>query len=98
MEQAKPAAADENVVYIGAKPPMSYVLAVVTQFSNGAKEVRIKARGNAISRAVQVAEIVRDRFLPGLKPAEVGISSEELESARGGTSRVPSIQITLVKV
>jgi len=26
---------DENVIYIGHKPPMSYVLAVVTQFNIG---------------------------------------------------------------
>ena len=44
---------DENVIYVGNKPPMSYVLAVVTQFNGGSDEVVIKARGRAISRAVQ---------------------------------------------
>ncbi len=41
---------------------MNYVLAVLTQFNSGATEVSIKARGRAISRAVDVAEIVRKRF------------------------------------
>jgi len=37
---------DENVIYVGKKPPMSYVLAVVTQFNtSGSDEVVIKARG-----------------------------------------------------
>ena len=47
---------DENVIYVGNKPPMSYVLAVVTQFNtSGSDEVIIKARGRAISRAVDAA-------------------------------------------
>jgi len=48
---------EENVVYIGNKPVMNYVLAVVTQMNSGVPEVMLKARGRAISRAVDVAEI-----------------------------------------
>jgi len=58
---------DDNIIYVGNKPVMNYVLAVVTQFNNGADEVLIKARGRAISRAVDVAEISRNRSLQ--KPA-----------------------------
>ena len=38
----------DNTVFVGNKPVMNYVLAVVTQFNNGANEVAIKARGKAI--------------------------------------------------
>lgn len=55
--------AEENIVYIGNKPVMNYVLAVVTQMNSGVTEVILKARGRAISRAVDVAEIVRNRFI-----------------------------------
>jgi len=48
-------------VLIGRKPVMNYVLACITLFHSGAKEVNIKARGRAISRAVDVAEIHWDR-------------------------------------
>ncbi|MBU4340189.1 MAG: DNA-binding protein Alba, partial [Euryarchaeota archaeon] len=54
---------DNNVVYVGNKPVMNYVLAVVKEFNNGANEVIIKARGKAISRAVDAAEVSRNRFL-----------------------------------
>lgn len=50
---------EENVIFIGSKPVMNYVLAVVTQFNGGADHVSLKARGKAISRAVDTAEIVR---------------------------------------
>ena len=58
MQQPK-----ENTVFVGNKPVMNYVLAVVTQFNNGAEPVAIKARGKAISRAVDTAEIALNRFL-----------------------------------
>ncbi|MGZ7070718.1 MAG: DNA-binding protein Alba, partial [Methanobacterium sp.] len=54
---------EDNIVYIGTKPVMNYVLAVVTQMNGGTSEVVLKARGKAISRAVDVAEIVRNRFI-----------------------------------
>ncbi len=33
-ETAKERRTDENVIYVGNKPPMSYVLAVITQFQS----------------------------------------------------------------
>src|SRR5580700_6529168 len=87
----------ENIVYIGRKPTMNYVLAVVTQFNSGMSEVTIKARGNSISRAVDVKEIVVNRFLPALKEKSIRTSSEELTNEDGTRSKVSAIQITLVK-
>ena len=71
---------DANVIYIGKKSVMGYVLAVVTQFNGGTPDVYIKARGKAISRAVDVAEIVRNRFLPGVKVDNILISRRERPS------------------
>ncbi len=87
----------ENVVYVGKKPAMNYVLAVVTQFNNGAKSVTLKARGNTISRAVDVAEIARNRFLPDANLKNISISSEELMNEDGSKSKVSAIQIVLEK-
>jgi DNA-binding protein len=88
--------ADENTIYIGKKGIMSYVLAVVTQFNSGAPEVSVKARGKIISRAVDVAEIVRHRFMPDVKIKGINISTEELTSEDGSMSKVSAIDITLV--
>jgi DNA-binding protein len=68
-----------NAVFIGVKPVMSYLLAVITQMNMGSGEVTLKARGKAISRAVDVAEVVRNRFLQSLKVKSVGIGTEELQ-------------------
>jgi DNA-binding protein len=85
----------ENIVLIGKKPPMNYVLAVVTQFNNGAKNVKIRARGNAISRAVDVAEISRHRFVTDARVGTIAIGSEEISNEDGTRSKVSSIEITL---
>jgi DNA-binding protein len=88
---------DENVIYVGNKPPMSYVLAVVTQFNTGGSdEVIIKARGRAISRAVDTAEIVRNRFVTDAKLKDIKIDTESITNEEEGrTSNVSSIEITL---
>src|SRR4030042_1972998 len=75
---------DENVIYVGHKPPMSYVLAVVTQFQGiGSDEVIIKARGRAISTAVDTAEIVRNRFITDAKLKEIKIGTESITNEEG---------------
>ena len=88
--------AEDDVVFVGNKPVMSYVLAVVTQFNGGAKDVRIMARGRAISKAVDVAEVSRSRFLQDLKVLGIKISTETLNTDRGETN-VSAIEITLGK-
>jgi DNA-binding protein len=84
-------------VFIGKKPTMNYVLAVVTQFNSGTNDVTIKARGRAISRAVDVAEIVRRRFIPGVSYKDIKISTDEIPTDGGGTANVSSIEIYLTK-
>jgi DNA-binding protein len=87
---------NEDVIYVGNKPSMSYVLAVVTQVqSAGSDEVVIKARGRAISRAVDTAEIVRNRFIKDLKLKDIKIGTESITNEEGRTSNVSSIEIYL---
>ena len=87
---------DENIIYVGKKPPMSYVLAIVTQFNTtGSDEVVIKARGRSISTAVDAAEITRNRFVTDVKVKEIKISTESITNEEGRTSNVSSMEITL---
>jgi DNA-binding protein len=88
---------EENIVYIGNKPVMNYVLAVVTQMNSGASEVALKPRGRAISRAVDVAEIVRNRFIPDAELGSITISTEEILNNEGSNTNVSSIEIKLSK-
>lgn len=87
----------ENVILVGKKPVMNYVLATLTQLNEGAKEVTVKARGKAISRAVDVVEIVRNRFIQGVKLKNIKIDTEELESQDGKKVNVSTIEITIAR-
>ena len=52
----------ENVVYIGSKPIMNYCIAIITSLQEKGGSVAVKARGRAISTAVDVVELTRSRF------------------------------------
>ncbi|MCC5446916.1 DNA-binding protein Alba [Candidatus Nanobsidianus stetteri] len=92
--------AEQTIIYIGNKPFMNYVTAVAMQFtSQDAKEVVIKARGRYISRAVDVAEVVRKKFMAGqVDIKSISIDSEERQVDQSGKKRrISSIEIVLVK-
>ncbi len=86
---------EPNTIFVGKKGVMAYVLAVVTQFNNGSPYVKVKARGMAISRAVDVAEIVKHRFMPDAVVKSIEIRTDELLSEDGTKSKVSAIDITL---
>ena len=88
-----------NIVYIGKKPVMNYVLAVVMQFNTGSGEVVIRARGRSISSAVDVAEIVRNRFVPDSKVREIKISTEQMTvtGEENRTVNVSAIEIYMTR-
>jgi len=89
-----------DVVFVGNKPPMSYVLAIITSLSSGnSKEITLKARGQAITTAVDVAEITRNRFIKDLKVTKIAIGTAEMPPREGeNKSRmVSTMEITMSK-
>ncbi|MFW9857049.1 MAG: DNA-binding protein Alba, partial [Candidatus Thorarchaeota archaeon] len=85
----------ENVVFIGNKPVTAYVMACVTQFNRDAEQIVLKARGRAISRAVDVAEVLRRRFMTGqVDVTNIEIGTEQIETREGNMSNVSAIEIT----
>ena len=93
------ASKEQNIVYVGNKPPMNYVMAVITAFNMGnGTDVTLKARGRAISTAVDVAEITRNRFLKDSKIHAISIGTEEITPREGGNPRnVSTMEINLKK-
>ncbi len=87
----------EPVVYIGTKPVMTYVFEVISQLSSGVDDVRIKARGNAIAHAVDVAEVARrHKLMEGkVMVKHVAIGTERLTNRAGRETNVSTIEVTL---
>lgn len=87
----------ENMVLIGRKPVMNYVVACLTFFNSGAKKVVIKARGRAISRAVDTVELLRRAFIKNVEIEKIDIGTEEITRENNRRSNVSTIEITLQK-
>ena len=86
-----------NVIYIGRKPVMAYCLAVMTALKAEDSEVTLMARGRAISKAVDVAEVVRNQFVADLSVKDIRIGTERLENEDGSPRNISNISIQLAK-
>jgi archaea-specific DNA-binding protein len=87
-----------ETVFVGNKPVMNYVLACLTLFQNGSEGVILKARGRAITRAVDAAQIIANRYIPEVAVKSIRIDTEELRNMEsGGTTGVSSMEIHLSK-
>jgi DNA-binding protein Alba len=80
--------AEENVVVIGKKPVMDYVLAAILLFNEGYDEVIIRGQGDNVSKAVDVYNALQARLQDGIELVDVRIDSIER-----GRRLVPIIEI-----
>ncbi|MFP3984522.1 MAG: DNA-binding protein Alba [Candidatus Bathyarchaeia archaeon] len=87
----------ENVVLIGRKPVMNYVVACLTFFNSGEKNICVKARGRAISTAVDTVELLRRAFIKDLDLKNIAIGTEEVQREEGRKSNVSTIEITMAR-
>jgi len=88
---------EENNILIGQKPVMKYVIACLTSFNVGSKKVVVKARGRAISRAVDTAELLRRVFMKDVIVEKIEIGTQELSSPDRPKSNVSTMEIVLAK-
>jgi DNA-binding protein len=88
---------EENAVFIGRKPVMNYVVACMTFFNAGEKEVVVKARGRAISRAVDTVELLRRAFVKDVEVESIDIDTQQVTRPEGQTRNVSTMEITLAK-
>lgn len=85
---------DDSKVFIGKKGSMDYVMAAMMVLEK--QPVRLLARGRSISRAVDVAEILRNRFVKGSSYGEILITTETITNTDGTNSNVSSIEIEII--
>jgi len=91
---AKKEAGQENSVFVGRRPTMNYVMAVMMILNKG-EDCTVKARGRAISHAVDICEILKNRFLKGAEYKEIRISTEQLKGEDDRENNVSSIEIVV---
>lgn len=87
-----------NVVLIGKKPALVYAVAALMQLTTEQSEVTLKARGRAISKAVDVVEILKRRFLGNQTDVKrIQIGTETFQTPENRQRFISTIEITIAK-
>jgi DNA-binding protein len=86
---------ENDIIFIGKKPVMSYVLAVLTHVNSGHDVVVLKARGSMISKAVDVSQLIKRKFSKDLNLGKIDIGTEEMLSDDGKKRNVSFISIEM---
>ena len=97
MTEVKKKRAGKGDVFIGNKIFMNYVTGVVMQLNSGVDEVCVKARGKYISKAVDVVEVVRSRFIQDTVVKNIEIGSDSFDGDDGRKIHISTIEIALTK-
>jgi DNA-binding protein len=84
----------DNSVFIGKRPTMNYVMAAMVLLNEG-KNCIIKARGRSISHAVDVAEIIKKKFIKSARYVDIRLATEQLKNENDKVSNVSSIEIEI---
>ena len=90
-------AQENDTILVGKKPPMNYVIACLTLFDSGTSPIKVKARGLAISRAVDAVELLRRAFIKDLKINKISIDTIRFKKRSGIDSSISTIEIILSK-
>ena len=84
-----------NLVRIGKKPIMNYVTACVTLFNSGNEEVMVRARGQAIEKAIDTVQMLKRGFLKDVNVQNINLGSEDVTRLDGTRGNISIIEIIL---
>lgn len=85
----------DHSFFVGEKPLMNYVTAAVMHFTSAnAPEIILKARGKFMNRAIDVSQVLVNRFLKDQAAIDnVRLGSEEFMNKENKRIRVSAIEI-----
>ncbi len=88
---------EPNLVRIGKKPIMNYVTACVTLFNSGNGEIMVRARGQAIEKAIDTVQMLRRGFLKDVLIKKINLGSEDVTRLDGSRGNISIIEIILAR-
>lgn len=91
MSKEQPA----STILVGKKPLMNYVFACLTSLQSGSNNLVVKARGRAISKAVDLVQILQKRFYKDLKVTDIKIGTDQVTGQDNRTINVSTIEISI---
>lgn len=89
---------EEQIIYIGTRPVKQYALKVLSVFQTS-QRITLKARGKAIIHAVDVNEVLKNRFMKDIvRVVDIRTNTETVTNEEGKSSNISSIEIVLEKI
>ena len=85
----------KTVIVGQSKPVLNYVTACITMFNGGAEHVVLRSRGEAINIAVDVAQLLKNRFFSQVQISKIQIDGESVVSRDGRQLSLPVLEIEL---
>lgn len=87
--------ATKTVIVGQSKPLLNYVTACITMFNGGAEHVILRSRGEAINTAVDVAQLLKKKFVSQVQISKIQIDGENVISRDGRQLSLPVLEIEL---
>jgi len=87
--------ATKTVIVGQSKPLLNYVTACITMFNGGAEHVVLRSRGVAINTAVDVAQLLKKKFVSEVQISKIQIDGEDVISRDGRQLSLPVLEIEL---
>ena len=84
-----------DLVIMGVKPIMNYVVACLTLFNDGNETVKVRARGKHINKAVDTVQLLKRVFLRDLVVRKTMIGTDQLIRDDGNEAKVSTIEIII---
>jgi len=88
---------DDNVVFVGSKPPSVYAFSVKTIFAKDINEIIVKSRGKSIINAINLIEFLKRSNQIEVKDIKTSSIEHEYEDKKDRKIFVSSIEITITK-
>ncbi len=86
----------DNLIRVGKKPMMNYVVACLTLFNSGVDQIMVRARGKAITKAVDVVETLRRSFIKDIVIKSIKVGSDDFKNENKEIA-ISIIEIVLIK-
>ena len=84
----------EYKFFIGKKGVLAYVAIILTKVNSEKQDFMIKARGNNITKAVDVALISIEK-IKGIKIKNINVASEKIKNTKNETISLSTIEILI---
>ena len=89
---------DYNTIFVGQKPTKVYAFSVLEQHNRNVSPIFLKARGRSMQKAIDVSQLVINKYIKDLKVTNVELGTEERDMEMRDTKEIRKINISTITI